>query len=286
MRPWETLRGAAYSCRQNRSESEAYGPPKRLTAHRNPPGLQNGSLAERFLGRRCIKRPYSRLPRGSYSVVPARCVRPRSGTWRGRSNSNEPYGHLPSNAVFCRALAISYNWFTKRTEPSANQENALGELTRGTQPLEKPPENRLDSWKEIAAYLGRDVTTVQRWEKREGMPVHRHLHDKRGSVYAVSAELDAWLASRRLQSASDEEADASGLNSPAASAATQTTAVRWSVSPVRFWIALTSVAVIAILAVAYAMSRGRTDRASAPKIKSLAVLPLKNMSGDPGQDYL
>jgi hypothetical protein len=25
---------------------------------------------------------------------------------------------------------------------------------------------RLESWKEIAAYLGRDVTTVQRWEKR------------------------------------------------------------------------------------------------------------------------
>ena len=34
--------------------------------------------------------------------------------------------------------------------------------------------DRLDSWKEIAAYLNRDVTTVQRWEKREGMPVHRH----------------------------------------------------------------------------------------------------------------
>jgi Tol biopolymer transport system component len=51
---------------------------------------------------------------------------------------------------------------------------------------------RLDSWKEIAAYLKRDVTTVQRWEKREGMPVHRHVHDKLGSVYAFKAELDAW----------------------------------------------------------------------------------------------
>jgi len=34
---------------------------------------------------------------------------------------------------------------------------------------------RLESWKEIALYLGRDVTTVRRWEKREGLPVHR-LH--------------------------------------------------------------------------------------------------------------
>ena len=38
--------------------------------------------------------------------------------------------------------------------------------------------DRLDSWKEIAGYLKRYVTTVQRWEKREGMPVHRHLHDR------------------------------------------------------------------------------------------------------------
>ena len=43
---------------------------------------------------------------------------------------------------------------------------------------------RLDAWKEIASYLGRDVTTVRRWEKREGLPIHRHLHRKLGSVYA------------------------------------------------------------------------------------------------------
>jgi len=62
-------------------------------------------------------------------------------------------------------------------------------------------EDRLDSWKEIAAYLNRDVTTVQRWEKREGMPVHRHLHDRMGSVYASRAELDAWTQSRNLRPA-------------------------------------------------------------------------------------
>jgi Tol biopolymer transport system component len=56
---------------------------------------------------------------------------------------------------------------------------------------------RLDSWKEIAAYLNRDVATAQRWEKREGMPVHRHLHNKRGSVYAVPEELDAWREGRK-----------------------------------------------------------------------------------------
>src|SRR5688572_17449757 len=56
---------------------------------------------------------------------------------------------------------------------------------------------RLDSWKDIAAYLRRDVSTVQRWEKREGMPVHRHQHDKLGSVYAFPSELDEWSRGRR-----------------------------------------------------------------------------------------
>ena len=60
------------------------------------------------------------------------------------------------------------------------------------------PADRLDSWKDIATYLKRDVSTVQRWEKREGMPVHRHLHDKLGSVYAFRLELDAWSQSRSL----------------------------------------------------------------------------------------
>ena len=53
----------------------------------------------------------------------------------------------------------------------------MGESSPGTPPSASPSEDRLDSWKEIAAYLNRDVTTVQRWEKREGMPVHRHVHD-------------------------------------------------------------------------------------------------------------
>jgi Tol biopolymer transport system component len=56
---------------------------------------------------------------------------------------------------------------------------------------------RLDSWKKIAAHFKRDVKTVQRWENREGMPVHRHVHEKQGSVYAFRSELDAWWEGRR-----------------------------------------------------------------------------------------
>lgn len=56
---------------------------------------------------------------------------------------------------------------------------------------------RLDSWKEIAAYLKRHMTTVRRWERQEGLPVHRHLHTRLGSVYAYSDELEAWFQARQ-----------------------------------------------------------------------------------------
>src|SRR6266849_138718 len=52
--------------------------------------------------------------------------------------------------------------------------------------------DRLDSWKEIASYLRREVRTVQLWEKREGLPVHRHFHQRLGSVYALRSEIDNW----------------------------------------------------------------------------------------------
>jgi len=56
---------------------------------------------------------------------------------------------------------------------------------------------RLDSWKEIAAYLGRDASTVRRWEKQEDLPVHRHGHQQRASVYAYAEELDRWRQNRK-----------------------------------------------------------------------------------------
>src|SRR5438128_2337863 len=54
------------------------------------------------------------------------------------------------------------------------------------------PGDRLDSWKSIANHLGREVRTVQLWEKLEGLPVHRHFHRKLGSVFAYRSEVDAW----------------------------------------------------------------------------------------------
>ena len=52
---------------------------------------------------------------------------------------------------------------------------------------------RLDSWKEIAGYFGRDERTVKRWEKERALPVHRVPGGVRGGVFAYAAELSQWL---------------------------------------------------------------------------------------------
>ena len=155
----------------------------------------------------------------------------------------------------------------------------MGEPFPNKSVSEAPSERRLDSWKEIATYLGRDVTTVQRWERQEGMPVHRHLHHKRGSVYALGSELDAWRQGRKLTSPEEQE-PAQGI--PADAAGGRTTTPRR-----RPWLIFTLAAVVlTLVTLAYVASRIRAKDASRAKIRSLAVLPLQNLSGDPSQDYV
>ena len=55
------------------------------------------------------------------------------------------------------------------------------------------PKKRLDSWKEIAAFFGRDERTVKRWEKERGLPVCRVPGSARGGVFAYAEELAEWL---------------------------------------------------------------------------------------------
>ena len=80
--------------------------------------------------------------------------------------------------------------------------------------MTEPPANeaRLESWGEIATYLRRDVRTVQRWEKTEDLPVRRHEHQKKSTVYAYPSELDEWVKKR--QPADDPEADAAFIPEP------------------------------------------------------------------------
>ena len=106
--------------------------------------------------------------------------------------------------------------------------------------------DHLDSWKEIAAYLNRDVRTLQRWEKLENLPVHRHQHDALGSVYAYKSELDAWRRRRQLKPLP---------GSPLGRTAGQ------------------------------AERRGLVRRESKTGKIRMVVLPFGNLSGDSAQDY-
>jgi hypothetical protein len=89
----------------------------------------------------------------------------------GRSGQTAMRGiaHLPPNAAFCSypTEELQSRYISIQSEVRSGE--PMGDPAFGTQLHEKPPEDQLDSWKAIAAYLGRDVTTVQRWEKCEAM---------------------------------------------------------------------------------------------------------------------
>jgi TolB-like protein/Tfp pilus assembly protein PilF len=198
---------------------------------------------------------------------------------------------------------------------------------------EAPPDDehlgrRLDSWKEIACYLRRSEKTVRRWEENEGLPVHRLLHEKRGSVYAYSRELEIWFKSRSWREIAPEEVPggdsprksgssmatsdedlhsvsttsllpegASSTDEPPLSGDRSETSAGANALPVPAiavaesrkaaqraawrWVLL-GIAVAALLGAGLYLTR-KSARASA--IRSLAVLPLENLSGDPNQEY-
>jgi hypothetical protein len=63
----------------------------------------------------------------------------------------------------------------------------------------------LSSWKEIAAYLGKGVRTVQRWEQQFGLPIRRPNSESH-VIFALPQELDAWV--RRQHKSNHHSADA------------------------------------------------------------------------------
>ncbi|MBZ5607099.1 MAG: tetratricopeptide repeat protein [Acidobacteriia bacterium] len=133
-------------------------------------------------------------------------------------------------------------------------------------PQEGP--DRLESWKEIAGYLGREVRTVQGWEKNEGLPVHRHQHAKQGSVYALKAELDAWREARK-GSTQGAAAEAEPERRPVR---------RWTV-----W--LVSAGIVIAIVAGVLWWRNRQANASGQALSSVVVLPFVDMSPQKDQEY-
>jgi TolB-like protein/tetratricopeptide (TPR) repeat protein len=210
----------------------------------------------------------------------------------GNAQNCCPFRHLPLNAVLCRSSANGVTMTSFAGRRRISWESAMGEEVSGIPPSETQPEERLDSWKEIAGYLKRDVTTVQRWEKREGMPVHRHLHDKLGSVYASKAELDAWARSRNIP-AEQESGKANAVPAaPAAAAPSSSVSSPTESSPTvpfltrRTRFVLLAVGLAGILLLGGYLIRRNTRAVSSSESRLLiGVTPLQNLSGDPAQNY-
>jgi TolB-like protein len=168
------------------------------------------------------------------------------------------------------------------------------------------PGKKLVSWKEIANHLGRETRTVQRWEKNEGLPVRRHEHQKRSTVYAYATELDEWF--KRRQPEDDPDADAAFIPEPDVETLAEKTkggavppaigqvsdAEQGDLPPVepdkpppglgkRIVLAIASTAILCLIGLA--VYRWLSPKILPPEKVRLVVLPFKNLSGDPKQDY-
>lgn len=69
----------------------------------------------------------------------------------------------------------------------------------------------LNSWKEIASYMGRGVRTVQRWERHFHLPVHRPSGQPRSAVLAFSDEIACWLSTTPVANGAEQSQRKSGL---------------------------------------------------------------------------
>ena len=86
---------------------------------------------------------------------------------------------------------------------------------------------RLDSWKAIAAYLGRDTGTVRRWERTRGLPVHRVPGGKGSSVFAYKSEIDAWLQSAKEETPAELADSTEIAAAPAITVVAPRPSTRW-----------------------------------------------------------
>lgn len=145
-------------------------------------------------------------------------------------------------------------------------------------------EQFLESWKEIASFLGRDQRTCMRWERELGLPIHRLDGSPRARVFAFKDELSAWLDQKLHEH--DGEHGPSIVSASSSAAATPPTARRLFVRRARY-AALVAVPALAAAALAYrALVPAPPPPLPAGYVQPvLAVLAFENKSGDPALDY-
>jgi adenylate cyclase len=177
---------------------------------------------------------------------------------------------------------------------------------------------RLDSWKEIAAFLGRAERTVKRWETERGLPVHRVPGGGRSAVFAYSDELADWLKGRSAEldaedspsgGIEDPKLDSAGaavLTAPPSTAqvratlplAVPTAVKNWPPSRLAAWLVplLLAAGLITYFSMGHNEPRYKALANRQPasgdshdlylRPDSIAVLPFTNVRGDANTDYL
>jgi tetratricopeptide (TPR) repeat protein len=142
--------------------------------------------------------------------------------------------------------------------------------------------DRLESWKEIAAYLRRSERTVRRWERKEALPVHRLAHDKRGSVYGYVSELDAWRETRRLLLAA--EPPESSTDAEPVVIASQAPQTRWSALDRWPWSVSAGIVVTAgFVGAVWLFARTSTPAARTPDPEAVRLVRLAAFAGNAGR---
>jgi len=159
----------------------------------------------------------------------------------------------------------------------------------------QPPNRRLGSWKEIAAFFECDERTLRRWEKERGLPIHRAPGGAGGKVFAYTAELSAWLETSRNSEAAPPpryEGNSSRVTSIDGNTLTEV-AEGAEPAPENLETGSTSsrpgagwkvVGLLAALLVVLALSLTFFHRSPGPD--SIAVLPFTNAGGDTATEYL
>jgi TolB-like protein/Tfp pilus assembly protein PilF len=146
------------------------------------------------------------------------------------------------------------------------------------------PTRRLQSWKEIASFFDSDERTVRRWEKERGLPVHRVPGSAGAKVFAYTDELTRWLEGPKA------DADRSAVP---AEQLPEAAAQQWPhdflsilKAPAMRGIALIVLCALVAIVVVVRFLPLTGSSSQRPMMHAIAVLPLANLTGSPGQDYL
>ena len=141
---------------------------------------------------------------------------------------------------------------------------------------ETSSEVRFNSWKEIAGYLKCSERTVRRWEE-EGLPVHRHPHKAKAAIYAYKAEIDAWW----------RDGHEPVKQIPGLEHSTSVVPRWWTWRRTMLSAVLASALALVVLFAGFSRKfQWFQPGARNGQIRSIAVLPLANLSGDPQQEYV